>query len=243
MEPKQVIVITGASRGLGRAIALRLGQPQTAVLVNYLTRKEEAEKVVAELLAQGAEAEAFPADVQSAHEVQRMIKTVLSRWERIDLLIHNAGIRRDALVVKMTEREWDEVVQTHLNGAFHCLSAAAEPMRAHGGGHVILVGSIAALQGRAGQANYAAAKAGLIGLMQSAAREGGPWNIRVNIVMPGFQPTDMTRSLPAETRVAMIEQGLLGRPSSIEEVTGFISWLSGTRNISGQVFNLDNRIA
>ena len=242
MQPKQVIVITGASRGLGRALALRLGQPQTAVLVNYLKRKEEAEKVVCELSAQGAEAESYAADVRSAPEVKMMMKAVQSRWGRLDLLIHNAGIRRDALVIKMSEEAWNEVMDTHLTGAFHCLSSAAGPMKAQGGGHMILISSISGLQGRTGQANYAAAKAGLIGLTQAAAREWGPFNIRVNAVLPGFLPTEMTRSLASETRQALIEQNVLGRPSSIEEVTGFIHWLTATQNISGQVFNLDNRI-
>ena len=242
MPPKQVIVITGASRGLGRALALRLGEPQTAVLVNYLKRKEEAEKVVCELSAQGAEAESYAADVRSAPEVKMMMKAVQSRWGRLDLLIHNAGIRRDALVIKMSEEAWNEVMDTHLTGAFHCLSSAAGPMKAQGGGHMILISSIGGLQGRTGQANYAAAKAGLIGLTQAAAREWGPFNIRVNAVLPGFLPTEMTRSLASETRQALIEQNVLGRPSSMEEVTGFIHWLTTTQNISGQVFNLDNRI-
>lgn len=242
MQPKQVIVITGASRGLGRALALRLGQPQTAVLVNYLKRKEEAEKVVAELSARGAEAEAHAADVRSAPEVKMMMKAVQSRWGRLDLLIHNAGIRRDALVIKMSEEAWNDVIDTHLTGAFHCLSSAAGLMKAQKGGHMILISSIGGLQGRIGQANYAAAKAGLLGLMRSAAREWGPWNIRANAVLPGFQFTEMTQSLSLENRQALIDQNVLGRPSSMEEVTGFVQWLAMTQNISGQVFNLDNRI-
>jgi 3-oxoacyl-[acyl-carrier protein] reductase len=241
LQPHQVIIITGASRGLGRSLALRLGKPHTAVLVHYRDRKDKAEEVVKQLMAQGVQAMAHAADVRSVSEVQMMIKTVLSLWKRVDLLIHNAGVRQDGLVIKMKDEAWDAVVETHLAGAFHCLSNVIEPMKDQKGGHVIFISSMSGQEGRAGQSNYAAAKAGLLGLMHASAIELGPWNIRVNTVLPGLQLTEMTRSLPPKTRQALMDQNVLGRPSSIEEATGFIEWLASTQNISGQVFNLDSR--
>jgi 3-oxoacyl-[acyl-carrier protein] reductase len=242
LQPHQVVIITGASRGLGRSLALRLGKPHTAVLVHYRERKHEAEEVVKLLSAQGVQAMAHAADVRSATEVQMMIKTVLSHWKRVDLLIHNAGVRQDGLVIKMKDAAWDAVIETHLDGAFHCLSNVVEPMKDQKGGHVIFISSMSGLEGRAGQANYAAAKAGLVGLMHASAIELGPWNIRVNTVLPGFQLTEMTRSLPLKARQALLDQNVLGKPSSLDEVTGFIEWLASTQNISGQVFNLDSRL-
>ena len=242
MEPHRVMIITGASGGLGRALALHLGQPGTALLIHYRTKKNVAEDLVRKLLIQGALSMAYAADVRSAPEVQMMIQAAVSQWGRVDLLIHSAGIRQDALMIRMKEAVWDAVIHTHLTGAFHCLSAVAEPMKAHGGGHVILLGSLGGLEGQIGQSNYAAAKAGLLGIMRTAARELGPWNVRVNMVLPGFKLTGMTQSLPLEIQKHLIEQNVLGRSSSINEVTGFIQWLSTTQNISGQVFNLDSRI-
>lgn len=242
LQPHQVMIVTGASRGLGRSIALSLGQPHTAVLIHYHKRKDAAEDVVNQLLAQGAEAMTYGADVRSASEVQKMMDAVLSRWKRIDLLIHNAGIREDGLVIKMKNEAWDTVVSTHLDGAFHCLSSVAEPMKTQKGGHIIFISSMGGLTGQAGQANYSAAKAGLFGLMRTAATELGSWNIRINIVLPGFQLTEMTESLKEKTRQALLDRNVLEHPSSREEVTGFIQWLTHTQNISGQVFNLDSRI-
>ncbi len=242
LQPDQVVIVTGASRGLGRSLALRLGKPHNAVLVHYHERKHEAQEVVKQLSALGAQAMAHAADVRSASEVQTMIKTVLSRWKRVDLLIHNAGVRQDSLVIKMEDETWDNVIKTHLDGAFHCLSSVLEPMKVQKGGHVIFISSLSGLQGRSGQANYAAAKAGLMGLMRAAATELGPWNIRINTVLPGFLSTEMTLSLPLKTRQSMLDQNVLGRSSSMEEVSGFIEWLATTENVSGQIFNLDSRL-
>jgi 3-oxoacyl-[acyl-carrier protein] reductase len=211
--------------------------------VNYLERKEAAQEVVETLQARGAEAVAVAADVRSAAQVRAMVETALSRWHRLDLLIHNAGTTRDALLLKMTEEAWDDVVGTHLSGAFHCLSASAVAMKAQGGGHVILIGSLAGLEGRAGQANYAAAKSGLVGLTRTAARELGRFNVRVNLVLPGYHETGMTRKLSETARKRLTGPNLLGRSPDMGEVADFIEWLSQTRNISGQLFNLDNRIA
>jgi 3-oxoacyl-[acyl-carrier protein] reductase len=211
--------------------------------VNYLESKEAAREVVENLHAQGAEAIAVAADVRSSSQVEEMFETVLSRWQRMDLLIHSAGMTRDALLMKMSEESWDAVVETHLSGAFRCLAKAAGTMKSQGNGQVILIGSLGGLEGRAGQANYAAAKSGLTGLMRSAARELAPFNVRVNLVLPGYQTTGMTRDLSESARERLVGPNILGRPSKMEEVADFIEWLSETEDISGQLFNLDSRIA
>lgn len=238
-------LVTGASRGLGRAIAVGFGQAGYRVGVNYRTGAAEAEESVRTVDAagrmSGGSAFAYPADVRDAKDVSTMVARVMDRWGRLDVLVCNAAVTEDDLVIRLSDETWDRIVATTLTGAFHCLQSAGAVMRAQGTGAIILIGSFSALQGRAGQAPYAAAKAGLVGLMKTAAREWGPSNIRVNMVLPGWHATALTgfRDDPAPAPFGPV----LGHGTTMEEVARFIVDLTAMPDVSGQIFNLDSRIA
>ena len=238
----RVIVVTGASRGLGRTIALSFGRAGARVVVNYRERHHDA-LAVAELISeQGGVSLAFQADVRQRTEVDGMIETVMKRWGKVDVLVNNAGIIHDGLAVRMSEQDWDDVIATNLTGPFHCIRSVSRAMMRQRSGHIISLASLTGLQGRAGQVNYTAAKAGLIGLTRSTAKELGRFNISANAVLPGLLATDMgnTVSKPVQSRV--MEELALGRTSTRQEVADFIYHLSRMQHVSGQVFNLDSRI-
>ncbi|MEK6744540.1 MAG: SDR family NAD(P)-dependent oxidoreductase [Nitrospirota bacterium] len=238
----RVIIVTGASRGLGRTIALKFGHAGTRIVVNYLERRQDAIAVVDSITEQGGEAFALQADVRQGAMVDAMTDAVLERWGTIDVLVNNAGITRDGFAVRMSEQDWDDVLDTNLTGPFHCIRAVSRAMMRQRSGHIISLASLTGMQGRAGQANYSAAKAGLVGLTQSAAKELGRFNIRANTVLPGLLETEMGTSLPEPVRRRIIEENALGRSSTREEVAEFIYRLSLMQHVSGQVFNLDSRI-
>jgi len=240
---RKVALITGGSRGLGRQLAMRFGKEHWRVIVNFKERKQEAEKVVQTILQLDGQAIAYQADVRFKESVQQMVEAVLGEWNRIDLLINNAGITRDDLLIKVEESEWDEVLDTNLKGAFHCIQAVAKTMMRQKAGHIINIASFVGLQGAIGQAAYSASKAGLIGLTKAAARELGPLGIQVNAVLPGFLHTEMGLNLSQDKREKMIEANALGRSTTMEEVADFVFHLSSIKSTSGQVFNLDSRIA
>jgi len=242
LHPQKVIIITGGSGQLGGTMALALADPLTGLLIHYHKEGKKAQEIAKSLLNKESQALCYQADVRSRPQIDSMISFVLSKWNRLDLLIHCAGITKDRSLIRMEEASFDDVIDINLKSAFHCLSAAADPMKNQRDGHVVLIGSIAGHQGRAGQINYAASKAGLIGLMRSAALELAPWNIRVNLILPGFQPSGITRNLSRELSKELEKQNILGRSSSLDDISGFIRWLSKTKNISGQIFNLDSRI-
>ena len=237
----RVVVVTGASRGLGRMIALRFGIAGARIAVNYLERRQEALAVADSITQQGGEALAIQADVRQAAMVEEMINVVVKRWGTVDVLVNNAGIIRDGLAARLSEQEWDDVLSTNLTGPFHCIRAVSRAMMQQRSGHIISLSSLAGKQGRVGQANYAAAKAGLIGLTRTTAQELGRFNIKANAVLPGFLGTDMgtTVSQPLVDRI--IEQNALGRASTQDEIADFIYHLSLMQHVSGQVFNLDSR--
>jgi len=237
----RVVVVTGASRGLGRMIALRFGIAGARIAVNYLERHQEALAVADSITQQGGEALAIQADVRQAAMVEEMINVVVKRWGTVDVLVNNAGIIRDGLAARLSEQEWDDVLSTNLTGPFHCIRAVSRAMMQQRSGHIISLSSLAGKQGRVGQANYAAAKAGLIGLTRTTAQELGRFNIKANAVLPGFLGTDMgtTVSQPLVDRI--IEQNALGRASTQDEIADFIYHLSLMQHVSGQVFNLDSR--
>jgi 3-oxoacyl-[acyl-carrier protein] reductase len=235
-----VAVVTGASRGLGRAIAVRFGTAGYRVAVNYRARTPEALETVRRIEGAGAFAMVCQADVRDAKAVASMIATVAETWGRLDVLVCNAAMTHDDLLVRVSEESWHGVVETILSGTFHCLQSAGSVMVQQGGGCVIMLGSLSGLQGGSGQGPYAAAKAGLIGLMKTAAREWGPDQIRVNMVLPGGHPTDLTGHREASTPPPFAP--VLGHGTTIDAVGDFVLDLAAMPNISGQIFSLDSRV-
>jgi 3-oxoacyl-[acyl-carrier protein] reductase len=241
-ERKRVTIVTGASRGLGRVIALRFSKAGDRVVVNYKTRRREAADVVEEMLSSGSEAFAFRADVGIDSEVDAMVQDTVKRWGMLDVLINNAGITRDALVLRMSEKAWDDVMTTNLKGTFHCIRAASRIMSEQRSGHIISVSSIVGMQGREGQANYSASKAGILGLTEACAGELGRFDVKVNAVLPGYLPTDMRVALSPAMEDRILRENVLQRGNDPKEVAEFVYRLSCMNNVSGQIFNLDSRI-
>jgi len=239
---KPVVIVTGASRGIGKSIALCFGARGCRVVVNYHTRAAEAESVARQIREQGGEAFSFPADVSVPAEADALVEEALRQWGTIDVLINNAGLSRDGLVLRMEEQSWDEVLSVNLSGPFYCMRAAAGVMMEQCSGHIISLASISGVHGREGQANYAASKAGLLGLTKAVAKELGRFNIKVNAVLPGFVLTDLGSMVSQQIYDKVISENTLGRPNDAQEVAEFIVHLAAMRNVSGQVFNLDSRI-
>ncbi len=241
-EHKRVVIVTGGARGLGRNIALKFGKTGHRVVVNYVSHGRDAAAVVDEILRAGGEAVSFKADVRSAGEVEAMIDETMKRWGSLDILVNNAGITKDRLILRLPEQDWDSVLDTNLRGAFHCIRAASRVMSNQREGHIVNISSIVGVQGREGQAPYAASKAGLIGLTKAAARELGGFNIKVNAVLPGFLPTEMGEKVSDAIHERMLHENALNRVSDPREVAEFVHHLSRMNNVSGQIFNLDSRI-
>ena len=234
-------LVTGASRGIGRAVALTLAQQGANVAFNYRASGEAAEDACREALAHGVDAIAIDADVSRADDVERLAKAVLDRFERIDILVNNAGIVRDGLLLRMTEDDWDTVLATNLRGAFLCTKAVLRGMVRQRSGRIIAISSVAGVVGNAGQANYAAAKAGLIGFTRSVAREVASRGITANVVAPGFIQTDIWAGVSPEAQEKFLGQVPLGRPGSPEDVAGVVAFLASDQAgyITGQVLNVD----
>ncbi len=241
-EGSRVVIVTGASRGLGKEIALAFGKAGDKVVINYLRSETEASAVAEAINRSGGVAVPFRADARMAGEVDNMMHEATARWGRIDVLVNNAGLTRDGIVIRMSEKDWDEVIGTNLTGSFNCIRAASQIMSGQRSGHIISIASIVGMQGREGQANYAASKAGLVGLTRACARELGCFNIKVNVVLPGYLPTDMGREISQEVLDRVLKQNVLGRISDQQEVASFVYNLSHMEHVSGQLFNLDSRI-
>lgn len=239
---KRVVLVTGASRGLGRQIALRFGRAGERVVVNYLRNEAGALETVEEIAHAGGNAFSIRADVRVSTDVEAMVSGTIRRWGAVDVLVNNAGSTKDGLLLRMADESWNDVIAANLTGPFHCIRAAAAAMMTRRCGQIISIGSIVGIQGREGQANYAASKAGLMGLTRACARELGPYNIRVNAVLPGYLLTDMGRRASDAVLERVRRENALGRPSDPEEVAEFVYRLSLTENVSGQIFNLDSRI-
>jgi 3-oxoacyl-[acyl-carrier protein] reductase len=241
----QVAVVTGGSRGIGRAIAVALAREGCSVVINYHTSAEAAQQVVDEIQAGGAKAVAVQADVSIAEQAQLLLDRAVQLFGTVDILVNNAGITRDTLLMRMSEADWDAVLDTNLKGAYLCLKAAQRIMLRKRSGRIIQISSVSGVRGNAGQANYAAAKAGLIGLTKSAARELAPRNITVNAVAPGFIETDMTRGLGADLLSQAQAQIPLGRLGSPEDVAAAVVFLASPQAayITGQVLCVDGGLA
>jgi len=237
-----VVIVTGASRGIGRAIALSLGKAGCKVLVNYARSSKEAEEVSKEIEANGGQALTFGGDVSKEEDVEAMIKTAVDAWGTVDILINNAGITRDTLLMRMKKSQWQEVIDLNLTGVFLCTQAAAKIMMKKKKGRIVNIASVVGLVGNVGQANYSAAKAGVIGLTKSVAKEYSSRNINVNAVAPGFIASDMTSKLGKDFEKKILEAIPLGRYGQPEEVAGLVEFLAinpAASYITGQVFTID----
>lgn len=237
----QVALVTGASRGIGRQIALDLAAAGAKVAVNYQASAESARSVIHEIVGLGGEAQAFQADVSKLKQAMDLAETILKEWGRLDILVNNAGITRDALLMRMQEEDWDQVLAVNLKGYFNCSKAVFRSMARSRQGRIINVTSVVGIRGNAGQVNYAAAKAGVIGLTKSLAKEAGGRNITVNAVAPGFIDTDMTRGLPEDISQEMVKTIPLARPGDVTDVAKLVVFLAGpgAAYITGQVIAVD----
>lgn len=241
----KVAIVTGSSRGIGRAIALRLASGGATVVVNYRSNKAAADEVVQQIKAKDGEATAVQADVGIVADAQSLINTTKKVFGRVDILVNNAGTTRDTLLMRMSEEDWDIVIDTNLKGTFNCIKAAARQMMRQRYGRIVNITSVAGLVGNPGQANYAAAKAGLIGLTKTVAKELGSRNITCNAVAPGFVYTDLTAVLPEDLIQIGIDRTPLGRVGTVEDMAAATVFLASDEAsfITGQVLAVDGGLA
>lgn len=237
----KIAIVTGAGRGIGRAIALQLAMEGARVVVNFSRSAEAAAEVVNQIEAAGGAALAVQADVAAPDQVQALVQATVERFGRVDILVNNAGITRDKLVLRMSVQDWDVVLDTNLKGAFLSAKAVASLMVKQRGGIIVNVGSVIGKVGGAGQANYSASKAGMIGLTKALAKELGSRNIRVNAVAPGFIETEMTDALKPEQREAALKQVPLARFGQPEDVARVVAFLCSedAAYIQGEVIAID----
>lgn len=241
----QIAIVTGSSRGIGRAIALELARGGADLVINYHRNAAAATAVVDEIEALGVRALAVQADVGTAEGANALAEAALAAFGRIDILVSNAGITRDTLLLRMSPDDWEAVIQTNLTGAFHCAKAVQRAMLKQRSGRIIHISSVSGIMGNAGQANYSAAKAGLIGLTKALARELGSRNITVNAVAPGYIDTDMTAKLPeqvVESARALIPLGRLGQPEDVAHAVAFLA-SPEAGYITGHVLVVDGGMA
>jgi 3-oxoacyl-[acyl-carrier protein] reductase len=241
MLPGKVALVTGSSRGIGAAIAAELAAQGAAVVVNHRNSAEQADAVVAQIMAAGGQAVALQADVSENSEAQRLIQETVERLGRLDVLVNNAGTTRDTLLMLMSEEAWDSVLRTNLKSAYNCTKAALRPMFKQRSGRIINITSVAGISGNAGQTNYSASKAGMIGFTKALAKEVGGRNITVNAVAPGFVPTALTDVLTEEQKQRIIALTPLGRFARPEEIAYAVAFLADDRAgfITGQVLSID----
>ncbi|KOO46639.1 3-oxoacyl-[acyl-carrier-protein] reductase [Priestia koreensis] len=241
MLENKVALVTGASRGIGKAVALELAKQGAKVVVNYAGSEAKALEVVDEIKALGSEAVAIQANVAEADAVQSLVKQTIETFGSLDILINNAGITRDNLLMRMKEQEWDDVININLKGVFLCTKAVTRQMMKQRQGRIINISSIVGVSGNPGQANYVAAKAGVIGLTKTTAKELAARNITVNAIAPGFITTDMTDELPEEVKAEMLKQIPLSRFGEPEDVAKTVVFLASesSRYITGQTIHVD----
>lgn len=237
----KVALVTGASRGIGRAIALELARAGADVVVNYAGSEGAAREVVQEIEGMNRKAMMIRANVAQSGEVEDMVKEALATFGKIDILVNNAGITRDNLLMRMKEEEFDDVISTNLKGVFNCIKAVTRPMMKARGGRIINISSVVGVMGNPGQVNYVAAKAGVIGMTKSVAKELAARNITVNAVAPGFIETDMTAVLGEETRQNLMGQIPLQRLGKPEDIAHAVKFLASEEAayMTGQILHVD----
>ena len=237
----KTVLITGASRGIGREIALAFARAGYDVAACYFKEKEKAGELKSEIERSRGKCEIFECDVSDRSSIKRTALAVRAVFGRIDVLVNNAAICRDRIAINMSDEEWDSVIRTDLTGPMSIMQEYV-PLIDKSGGAIINISSIAGVRGNFGGANYAAAKAGLIALTKTAAKEFGPKHITVNAVLPGFHLTDMGKALTEKYTNKIKEESALGLTTDVKELAGFVVFLSNMKTVSGQIFNIDSRI-
>ncbi len=238
---KKVAIVTGGARGIGKAICLALASSGADIVVNDVVDKSDCKDTVDEIMNQGVSSIYVKADISQTDEAKRLVEESLQKMEKVDILVNNAGITRDNLLMRMSEEQWDQVIAVNLKGSFNCLKAVTRSMIKQRNGSIINLSSVVGIVGNAGQANYSASKAGLIGLTKSAARELAGKGIRVNAVAPGFIDTEMTRGLAEEYSSKlkeMIPMGFFGKPDDVANVVVFLA-SDAAAYVTGEVIKID----
>lgn len=245
MLKNKIALITGGSRGIGKAIALEFAKEGASIVLNYTDAEGEAIETQRELKALGAEVVLYPCDVSKFDQVDEMIATVVKKLGRIDILVNNAGITRDGLLMKMSEADYDAVLNVNLKGTFNTIRFASRQMMKQKSGRIINLSSVSGVLGNAGQANYAASKAGVIGLTKTTARELASRGITCNAIAPGFIDTDMTRALPESVRDSVVTQIPLKEFGQVEDIANMVTYLASEKGkyITGQVLHIDGGMA
>jgi 3-oxoacyl-[acyl-carrier protein] reductase len=238
-------LVTGGSRGLGRAIALKLADCGADVVITYVSSAEAAAKVVRDIETRGVKSMALQADAIQMDKADEIVQKVVAEYDKLDILVNNAGINRDNLILRMSEQDWNEVISTNLKGVFNYCKAAAKPMLRNRGGSIVNMSSVVGISGNAGQSNYAASKAGIIGFTKSYAKELASRNIRANVIAPGYITTDMTSRLAEDLLQTISEQTPLGRPGNADEVASVAAFLASDLSsyITGVTIQVDGGMA
>lgn len=241
MLENKIALVTGASRGIGKAVAKELAAKGAFVIVNYNGSKEAAEQVVSEIKASGKDAISYQCDVSQYADCERMVTELIKTYQKIDILVNNAGITRDNLLMKMSEEDFDVVIDTNLKGTFHTMRFVSRAMLKQRSGRIINLSSVVGVTGNAGQSNYAASKAGVIGMTKTVARELASRGVTVNAIAPGFIETDMTGKLSdrvKEQAILQIPLGKMGKPEDVAKLAGFLA-SDDAGYITGQVIHVD----
>ena len=235
-------IVTGASRGIGKAIAISLAKEGAEVIINYSSSPDNANKVVSEINEFGGKAYPLQADISNENSVNELIKKVLEKHNKIDVLVNNAGITKDGLLMRMKTDDWQKVLDLNLSGVFYCTRAVSRQMLKQKSGRIINITSVVGLMGNPGQANYSAAKAGVVGLTQSSAKEFASRGITVNAVAPGFISTDMTKDLNSEAILSAIPLGRFGAPEDVAGAVRFLAADPSAAYITGQTIQVDGEM-